>query len=281
MVYDERIYNFPTTDRVSLLTLDGRVLVPFRFGVYAEGMMQRRRGQCDLLYRQRADTFFLAITVDAPEPAPDEASDYLGVDLGVITLAATSDGEFLNHSAGPKHADINQVRARFSRLRRKLQKKDTKSAKRLIRKHGSREKRFSRDINHCLSKAIVQTAKGTRRGIALQDLQGIRERAGKTVSKRQRRALHSWAFFQLRAFIAYKAALAGVRVVYVDPAYTSQTCSQCGHCGHCEKANRMSQAKFLCRSCGFSAHADLNAAANIRARGRVAVIPPNAAPLAG
>ncbi len=275
MTYDQRICSFPSPDRVSLLTLDGRVVVPFRFGTYAEGMLQRTRGQCDLLYRKRSNTFFLAITVDAPEPTPDEASDYLGVDLGVITLAATSDGEFLNHSSGPKHAHINQVRARYSRLRRKLQKKGAKSAKRLLRKRSGREKRFSRDVNHCLSKAIVSTAKGTSRGIALEDLRGIRTRAKGTVSKRQRRVLHSWAFFQLRAFIAYKARLAGVPVVYVNPAYTSQTCS---HCGHCEKANRKTQSKFLCRSCGFSAHADLNAAENIR---RAAVIPPHAAPLAG
>jgi IS605 OrfB family transposase len=278
MVYDERICNFPTVDRVSLLTLDGRVVVPFRFGVYAEGMMQRRRGQCDLLYRKSSNTFFLAVTVDAPEPAPNDASDYLGVDLGIITLAATSDGEFLNHSTGPKHAHVNQVRARFSRFRQKLQKKDTKSSTRLLKQRSGRERRFATDVNHCLSKAIVQTAKGTSRGIALEDLQGIRERAGKTVRKRHGRVLHSWAFFQLRAFIAYKAALAGVRVVYVNSAYTSQTCSRCGHC---EKANRKSQARFLCVACGFSAHADLNAAANIRARGRAAVIPPNAAPLAG
>jgi putative transposase len=87
--------------------------------------------------------------------------------------------------------------------------------------------------------------------------------------------LHNWAFFQLRAFIAYKASLAGVHVALVDPAYTSQRCSTCGHT---EKANRKSQARFLCVSCGFSAHADTNAAVNIR---RAAVIPPHAAALAG
>jgi IS605 OrfB family transposase len=278
MVYDERICSFPGPDRVSLLTLDGRVEVPFRFGAYAAGMLARKRGQADLLYRQRTDTYFLAVTVDAPEPEPGEPqpTQYLGVDLGVITLAATSDGELLNHSAGPKHAHINEVRARYSRLRAKLQKQGTKSAKRLLRKRSGKEKRFARDINHCLSKAIVQTAQGTSRGIALEDLQGIRERAKKTVGKRQRRVLHSWAFFQLRAFIAYKAALAGVPVVYIDPAYTSQTCSRCGHC---ERANRRTQARFLCVACGFSAHADLNAAVNIRSR--AAVIPPDAAPLAG
>src|SRR5215831_14884650 len=85
MTYDQRICSFPTPDRVALLTLDARVEVPFRFGAYAEGMRHRTRGQCDLLYRQRTDTFFLAITVDAPEPTPDETSEYLGVDLGVMT----------------------------------------------------------------------------------------------------------------------------------------------------------------------------------------------------
>lgn len=277
MVYDERICNFPTPDRVSLLTLDGRVEVPFRFGTYAEGMMQRRRGQCDLLYRTSTDTFFLAVTVDAPEPELHEAEDYLGVDLGVITLAATSDGELLNHSAGPKHAHINEVRARYSRFRQKLQKKGTKSAKRLLRKRSGRERRFARDINHCLSMALVRTAQGTSRGIALEDLTQIRERirAKRTVGKRQRRVLHNWAFRQLRAFIVYKAQLAGVLVVLVNPAYTSQACS---YCGHCEKANRRSQAKFLCVACGYACHADLNAAENIR---RAAVNRPCAAALTG
>jgi putative transposase len=267
MVYDERICSFPATDRVSLLTLDGRAEIPFRFGVYAAGMLQRKRGQADLLYRKQSDTFFLAVTVDAPEPEPGEPqpAEYLGVDLGVITLAATSDGELLNHSAGPKHAHINEVRARYVRFRRKLQKKGTKSAKRLLRKRSGRERRFCRDLNHCLSKAIVQTAQGTSRGVALENLTHIRERirAKRTVGKRQRRVLHSWAFGQLRAFIAYKAALAGVPVVLVNPAYTSQTCSRCGHC---EQANRKSQAQFLCVACGYSVHADLNAACNIACR---------------
>jgi IS605 OrfB family transposase len=278
MVYDARMCSFPRPDGVSLLTLEGRVDVPYRSGAYAEGMLHRTRGQADLLYRNGA--FFLAMSVDTPEPTPADTDEFVGVDLGVIQLATTSDGEFLNYSTGPKHAHVNQVRARSSRFRQKLQKKGTKSAKRLLKQRSGREQRFAKDVNHCLSKRIVSTAQGTRRGIALEDLQGIRERAGRTVRKRHRRMLHSWSFFQLRAFIAYKAALAGVRVVYVNPAYTSQTCSVCGHC---EKANRTSQSQFLCRSCGFSAHADVNAAVNIRqsARSRAAVIPPDAAARAG
>jgi IS605 OrfB family transposase len=276
MVYDARMCSFPRPDGVSLLTLDGRVDVPYRCGAYAEGMLQRQRGQADLLYRASSATFLLAMSVDAPEPIPAETAEFLGVDLGIIQLATTSDGEFLNYSTGPKHAHVNQVRARYSRFRQKVQKKGTKSAKRLLKKRSGREQRFARDVNHCLSKALVSTAQGTQRGIALEDLQGIRARAGKTVTKRHRSVLHRWSFFQLRAFIAYKAALAGVRVVYVDPAYTSQTCSACGHC---ERANRTRQSQSLCRSCGFSAHAEVNAAVNIGRR--AAVIPPDAAARAG
>jgi IS605 OrfB family transposase len=226
MTDDQRICSFPTPARVAQLTRDGRVVMPYHFGTYAEGMLLRTRGQCDLLYRKRSDTFFLAITVDVPEPSPDETSDYLGVVQGVITLAATSDGEFLNHSTGPRHVHSDRARARYSRFRQKLQKKGTKSAKQLLRKRSGREKRFAKDINHSLSMAIVQTAKGTSRGFALEDLQGIRTRAKGTV-QRQRRVLHSWSFFQLRAVIAYESALAGMLVVYINPAYTSQTCSHC------------------------------------------------------
>jgi putative transposase len=142
MTYDERILSFPRVDRASLLTLDGRVEVPFRFGAYQAARLDRIRGQADLLFRN--GTFFLSCTVDALEPTLDEVSGYLGVDLGIINIAATSDGEVLNDSSGPKHAHVNIVRARYSRMRTKLQKKGTKSAKRLLRKRSGRERRFAR-----------------------------------------------------------------------------------------------------------------------------------------
>ena len=108
-------------------------------------------------------------------------------------------------------------------------------------------------------------AERTCRGIALEDLGGIRERA--RLRKPQRVTLNSWSFAQLGSFIAYKGALAGVPVVYVDPAYTSQGCAECGHIN---KKNRVSQAMFTCRGCGVVAHADRNASRNIAVRGRVA-----------
>src|SRR5690242_10367038 len=100
MTYDQRTCSFPSQDHGSLLTLDGRVVISFRFGAYAEGVLQRTCGHCDLLSRTWSDTFLLAIPVDVPKPMPDEVSDYLAVDPGIITLAATSDGALLNHSTG-------------------------------------------------------------------------------------------------------------------------------------------------------------------------------------
>ena len=124
-----------------------------------------------------------------------------------------------------------------------------------------------RDTNHCISKKLVAKAKDTNRAIALEDLRGIRQRV--TVRRSQRATLHSWAFFQLRSFVTYKAKGAGVPVFLVDPRNTSRTCPACGHV---DKANRLSQSKFSCVVCGFAGLADQIAAINIGRR--AAVNPP-------
>ena len=122
----------------------------------------------------------------------------------------------------------------------------------------------------------MQVAKGTHRAIVLEDLKGIRERARKgtrkTVNKTMRQALSSWAFYQLRRFIEYKARAAGVAVIYVDPRNTSRTCSKCGYV---DKKSRKDQEHFVCTSCGYALNADINAAINIADRG-AEVSQPNA-----
>ncbi|MER7200002.1 transposase [Streptomyces sp. CB01635] len=115
---------------------------------------------------------------------------------------------------------------------------------------------------HLPARAQPRAWGSTARGIALETLTGIRERA--RLRKPQRATLHSWPFAQLGSFIAYKAKRAGVPVIYVDPAYTSQQCSQCHHTA---RGNRPSQAVFSCRVCGFVEHADHNASHNIAHRG--------------
>jgi IS605 OrfB family transposase len=157
---------------------------------------------------------------------------------------------------------LTRYRKRQQRLRQRLQAKKTSSARRLLNKRRRKEARFAADVNHQISKRIVAEAQRTRRGIAVEQLTGIRARG--RLRKPQRAALHSWAFAQLGAFVAYKAKRAGVAFVEVDPAYTSQTCHACGWV---DKRNRRSQSEFECGRCGFVGHADHNAAINIAHRG--------------
>ncbi|MEV0422272.1 RNA-guided endonuclease InsQ/TnpB family protein, partial [Streptosporangium canum] len=213
-----------------------------------------RKGESDLVYRD--GRWFLIATCDIPDRPVAAPDGFLGVDLGIANLATTSGG--VRHSG----KGLNAVRHRHRELRRRLQRKNTTSAKRLLKKRRRKEARFAANTNHTIAKRIVTEATRTGQGIALEDLQGIRDRV--RLRKPQRVTLHSWSFHQLGRFIAYKAARAGVALVYVDPAYTSQACSSCGHV---DKKNRPDQATFACTSCGFAEHADVNAARNIAARG--------------
>ncbi|MGI5286981.1 RNA-guided endonuclease InsQ/TnpB family protein [Nonomuraea polychroma] len=213
-----------------------------------------RKGEADLVCRD--GVWYLYATCDVPETETCEPDGFIGVDLGIENIATTSTGY---QAAG---RNLNRYRKRQLFLRKKLQKKGTKSAKRLLKKRSRKEARRVKDINHCISKTIVTEAERTSSGISLEELKGIRQRV--RLRKPQRVALHSWAFAQLGEFIVYKARRAGVPLVFVDPAYTSQMCCQCRHI---DKRNRVDQGLFICRSCGVVAHADRNASHNIAQRG--------------
>ena len=234
------------------LTLSGRVLVPFLIGSYQQARMGSIKGQADLLYRH--GTFYLAVTLDVPTAAPDEVTDTLGVDLGIINLATDSEGETFSGEA------VERTRKRHQALRQRLQKRGTKNAKRRLKKLSGREKRFRKNTNHVISKRIVQKARAKKQAIAIEELRHIRTRTEARLRHSQRARQSSWAFGQLRQFLSYKAALAGVPLHTVDPRNTSRTCHVCGHCA---KANRKSQASFCCVECGHTENADRNAAMNI------------------
>lgn len=253
IVYDQRILSWKGSDRVSLLTNDGRQIMPWIVGSYQRAQLDRVRGQADLIYRD--GMFFLYVTIDVGDVPEGDPTKYLGVDLGLRNIAADSDG---NTFCGAHNASL---RGRHARLRRNLQKKGTKSAKRLLTARRRKEARFAADVNHRISKAIVRKAKDTGRGIAVEDLTGIRDRV--TVRQPQRRAHSSWAFSQLRLFIAYKAALVGVPVAAIDPRNTSRTCPECGCV---DKRNRPSRDRFECIQCGHAGPSDTTAARNIAGR---------------
>jgi putative transposase len=251
--YDARTYRLMSLDRVSLNTLIGRVIGQLVLGDFQRRYLSDKTwkiGGAELL--RRDDTWYLCITQSKVAPAPDEPLGYLGVDLGIVNLAADSDGAMYSGQ------QVKAVRKRRYDHRRRLQLANTRRARWRLRKIARSEHRFQKDINHRISKALVQKAHITRKAIALEDLTKVRERV--TVRREQRRVRYSWAFRQLRAFISYKAAQAGVCVVLVNPRNTSRTCAVCSFC---DKRNRPDQAHFRCLSCGHTAAADSNAAVNI------------------
>jgi len=256
VAYDTRLYSFKKeSTEITLTTLDGRIRCPILFrDADRERLLSSKYGEADLVFRD--NEFYLLVSVSIPYEKPAEPVDFLGVDLGVVNITTDSDGTVF---AGDH---LNVVRERYANTRSKLQSVGTKSAKRLLKKRRRKEMRFARDTNHRVSKKIVTRAKDTGRGIALEDLTGIRERT--TVRKAQRRVRSSWSFAQLRGFVTYKACLAGVALMVVDPRNTSRTCPACGFVS---KANRKSQAVFECVWCGHAGHADTIAAQNISRRG--------------
>ncbi|GAA1922747.1 RNA-guided endonuclease TnpB family protein [Streptomyces sodiiphilus] len=254
--YDDRILTWNLdAQTVSIWTVAGRLKgIPFVCSPQALKLLASRKGESDLVMRD--GMFFLIATVDVPEPEPFEPDGFLGVDLGIVNIATTSDGDIM---AGRR---LNRYRERHRHLRAKLQAKRTKSAKRAVKRIRRREARHAAQTNHIIANKLVTTAERTSRGIALEDLGGIRQRV--TARKDQRTRLHSWAFAQLGAFVEYKARRAGVPVVHVDPRNTSRQCSECRHT---HRTNRVTQARFACRSCAVVLHADHNSSRNIAHRG--------------
>jgi putative transposase len=249
--YDARLLNWQRLDRISIHSVEGRLKgVPIVFGEYAKLTEKTIRNSAKLIYRK--GKFYLQAVAEVPEEQLKVCKDFFGYDLGIVNIATSDSGVKFSGE------QVEKVRKRFTSLRSRLQQTGTKSAKRHLKRISKRERNFKRNTNHIISKRIVSDAKRHGVGIAVEDLHRIQQ----TVRKGQRDKHGKWAFYELLLFIAYKAQIAGVPFVKVDPRYTSQTCS---HCGHREKANRKGE-EFKCKSCGMQMHADENAAINIKNR---------------
>jgi IS605 OrfB family transposase len=255
VVYDDRVITFRGTESVNIWTAEGRLNIPVR--IWDRERFAFRKGQVDLILQN--GTFFLLCTLEIPTPDKYHAEGVIGVDLGVKKIAVASDGSVFSGEA------IEKKRQQYHKHRQRLQMRGTRSAKRRIKTSGSKESRFRKDTNHCISRLLVQKAKALNFGIALEELTNINKRVTvrhKTEKDRQNcSARMSWSFAQLRQFITYKTELCGVPLMIVPAPYTSQTCSSCGHC---EKKNRKNQTDFCCVSCGHAENADFNASKNIQ-----------------
>ena len=256
VVFDARCFKMKGVSSAFLTTTQGRHLFSLAHGgKQREQLSQGMTGEADLLFVD--GNYYLSIAVKFPDPPKaDTSGGVLGVDMGIVELATDSEGQSFSGAV------VKAVRCRVREHRRQVQKKHSRSAFKRLQKINRRASRFTRDVNHCISKSLVLKAKVLQKALALEDLSGIRERSN-GFNKIMRWQMGNWAFADLAAKIVYKAAEAGLPVVFVDPRNTSRTCSVCGHC---DKANRKSQASFQCLSCGFCANADKNAAKNIEAR---------------
>ena len=264
--YDQRIFSFTERDwTVSLTLLHGRVRFRLHLGNYQRSKLRGQRPTSAQLCKHWNGSIALHIQVKVAVPTPTAATDVLGVDLGRTDIAHTSEGTSWDGGG------IRQCRDHFTRMRAALDhkaSKGTRSTRRrcreLLDRLSGREQRFQRHTNHVISKTLVETAQHTNAAIALEDLTGIRERTNQEPRpKTERRRSNSWAFFQLRQFVTYKATLAGVVLHLVPAAYTSQMCHGCLHLGSRKGKH------FACTNpaCGWTGDADLNAARNIRILG--------------
>jgi len=242
---------------ISLNTVCGRLKVSFLCSPAQKELLRGKRGQSDLLLRD--GQFYLSVAVTVQAAAAFPPTGVIGVDMGIVNVAADSEG---NQYTGET---VKKVRRKYRRQRRLLAPMKTPSARKHRKQMSRKEARFVKDTNHCISKKLVQLAFDRQKALAIECLQGIRQR-GNGFNRAVRTELNSWAFHQLKLFLAYKSQRLGVTLIEVDPRYSSQTCSKCGHC---ERANRKTQEGFRCICCGFEANADFNAALNLKARGEL------------
>lgn len=200
------------------------------------------------------DDEYAYVSVSVQEKPLVEPTKYIGVDLNATGHAAVV-GNPETGKIWKLGKQCQHVHQKYKNIRRSLQKQGKYG---MVKRIKDRESRIVKDLNHKMSRKIVEIAKENGCGIKMEDLEGIRKTTKQVKSFRY--SLNSWSFYQLRMFVEYKAKLQGITVAYIEPAYTSKSCSRCGHIG-----NRNGKS-FKCPTCGYVENADVNASFNIANR---------------
>ncbi|MHA1541582.1 MAG: RNA-guided endonuclease InsQ/TnpB family protein [Candidatus Hodarchaeales archaeon] len=274
--YNQRTFTpFLESGIITISTIRGRkrypLVIPEYFHQY---LLNGRITSLILYYNKRRNKIIAFLTTELPNIPVEEPTSYLGVDRGIKRVAVCSNNTFYptNH--------ILAVKWKYQQLRKYLQSKGTRSAKRKLWLLSGRERRFMTDENRKIAKWICNMPYNC---IVLENIRGLKQHSKKKkkVSKKIRRKFGNWSYYQLEQFIIEQAEKVAKTVLFVNPRYTSQKCSQCGYIA---KSNRRSQSEFLCRKCFFELNADLNAARNLsnfgKAEiGRASVNSPNVAVL--
>src|SRR6266699_114977 len=264
-------YSLKHDRHVSILTLDGRVNVPYTGYDAHVALIQKgaELGAAKLWYDKPKQHFYLLISleIEVADPTRETHSSVAGVDVGVRYLAvtATTKGECSFHTGKGIVPKANH----YARLRKRLQKKGTRSATRRLVVISGRERRLKQDADHVVSTRIV--TRHPHSLIGLENLTDIRERTkrrkGKKATRKQRKAnsaYSKWSFAELQRMIAYKALLHGSMAIKVDAHYSSLACPICGHT--CDANRPHKGLLFVCQNCPYKLHADLVGARNIAMR---------------
>jgi len=274
--YDARIFDFREKDWAASLTLvGGREHIRMDVGNYQRGKLKGRKPTSATLCKHGDGSYHIHIQIKDEPPELKKSDSVVGIDLGRRDIAVTSSGDKWSGK------DIQQVRDDFFKVRASLQQKASKGtrstrrrARQILQRLSGRERRYQSWLNHNISRTIVNKAKTSNQSIAIEDLTGIRERTNQQPrSKTERRRSNSWAFYQLREFLTYKAIQAGVKLVKVNPAYTSQMCHKCNHIHPVKGKSYRSNKSFKCGHCGWYGDADLNGAINISNIGAAVNLP--------
>ena len=263
-----RDYSLTKTGLFSVNTLNGRIKVSF----YKNGFEQYfadgcKFGTAKLVNKHGKFFLHIPVTYEISELTKNEVSNVVGIDRGIRFLAAAYDSN--GRSVFYDGNNAKQKRAHYKTLRKQLQQVGTPSSRRRIKAIGQRENRWMQDVNHCVSKALVESnPEGTL--FILEDLSNIRS-ATEKVRVKDRYVSVSWAYYDFEQKLSYKALKHHQLVEKVNPAYTSQTCPKCGHT---EKANRNKRMHiFCCKNCGYKSNDDRIGAMNLHRMGIELLVP--------
>ena len=254
-IWNNQNYSFDFTHISMPIMVNGKVVkTPIR-----ALLVDKQNRNFDLLKHKlgtlritRKGTKWMAqISVTIPT-ATSTGLKVMGVDLGlkVPAVAVTDDDKVRFFGNGRQNKFMKR---KFRSERKALGKKKKLNA---IKRSKDKEQRWMKDQDHKVSRAIVNFAKDNKISvIRLERLANIRQTA--RTSRKNEKNLHTWSFYRLSQFIEYKALLVGIKVEYVNPAYTSQTCPSCS------EKNKAKDRKYKC-GCGYETHRDVVGAKNIR-----------------
>ena len=253
----------------SVNTLNGRLKLPY----YAKGMEKYfdketyRFGTATLVFRHKRYFLHIPVTFEVNECCDSDICNVVGIDRGINFVVATYDSKHQSGFGSGKV--IKQKRGHYKNLRKQLQQVGTPSSRRRLKAIGQRENRWMQDVNHCVSKALVESnPKHTL--FVLEDLSGVRS-ATEKIRVKDRYVSVSWSFYDLEQKLIYKAMQHQDKVIKVNPAYTSQCCPVCGHT---EKANRNKKIHlFCCQNCGYKSNDDRIGAMNLYRMGIDYLVP--------